>query len=189
MNQPTTEYETSLLEQARAFNQAALVIIYDEYHPLLFHYIAGRVGDGETARDLTADVFDRFLHALQDGQGPAQFLRAWLYRAAHNAVVDHYRRQKHRQHDALPDNLVDGDCNPAQKAEQHLLAEEARAALSKLTEDQQQVIALKFYAGLSNEEVANILDKPIGAVKSLQHRGLAALQRQLLPMSEERFNV
>lgn len=189
MNQPKSDHEAQILELARTFDEEVLISIYDQYHPLLYRYIAGRVGDVETARDLTADVFDRFLRALHDGHGPERYLQAWLYRAAHNVVVDHYRRSKHRQHEPLPNNLADRNTNPAQQAEQHILAERARAALESLTEDQQQVIALKFFSGLTNHEVATILDKPIGAVKSLQHRGLAALQRQLIPFSEEKIGT
>ena len=189
MSQPSTEQETKLLERARTFDQVALTSIYDDYQPLLYRYIAGRVGDVETARDLTADVFSRLLQALKNGRGPDQNLRAWLYRAAHNAVVDHYRRQVHRQHAELPDNLVDPGNDPARQAELRLRGARARAALEKLTDDQQQVITLKFFAGLSNEEVATILGKPIGAVKSLQHRGLAALQRHMLAVNEEKMSV
>ena len=78
---------------------------------------------------------------------------------------------------------VEGD--PGLMAEKHLQAEQVRAALSHLTPDQQQVITLKFLEGMSNKEVAEITGKPVGAVKSLQHRALAALQRQLVPAEEE----
>jgi RNA polymerase sigma-70 factor (ECF subfamily) len=70
-------------------------------------------------------------------------------------------------------------------AERHISAAQVRIALQHLTTDQQQIIALKFLEGLSNEEVANVLGKPVGAIKSLQHRALAALQRQLTPAKEK----
>jgi RNA polymerase sigma-70 factor (ECF subfamily) len=139
----------------------------------------------ETAQDLTADVFQRFLQALDREQGPDENLQAWLYRAAHNVVVDHYRRQEHRRHLPLPEQLLDGQVDPVRSAEINITAEKVHEGLLCLTPDQRQVITLKFLAGFSNKEVAAVMNKPIGAVKSLQHRGLAALQRQLIPEKEQ----
>lgn len=176
--------ELNRLARARAFEEEALAAIYDEYHPLIYRYIYRRVGEVETARDLAAGVFQRFLQALDENGGPERHLRAWLYRSAHNAVVDHYRRRQHRQHLPLKETLVDGGENPSRQAERHLAAEQIRVALRTLTPDQQQVIVLKFLEGLSNQEVAAMLGKTEGAVKSLQHRALASLQRYLQAAEE-----
>lgn len=173
------------LEKAQAFDQKTLAAIYDDYYPSLYKYISRQVSDMETARDLTAETFQRFLQALDRGHGPDENLKAWLYRAAHNVVVDHYRRQEHRRHLPLPEQLVDGDVDLARSAEISMTAERVHDALQHLTPDQRQVVTLKFLAGLSNKEVAAVMNKPIGAVKSLQHRGLAALQRQLIPKKEK----
>lgn len=169
------------LRKARAFDRSALVAIYDDYYQPLYRYAYRQVPDVDIARDLVAEVFRRFLQALQRRAGPDRNLKAWLYRAVHNAVVDHYRAQQIRQQLPLDEQIVaDGD-DPAMVAEKNLTAETVRYALSHLTPDQQQVIALKFLAGFSNQEVAAVMDKPVGAVKSLQHRALAALRRQLIP--------
>ena len=179
------DQELARLRRARSFDRAALAAIYDDYHQPIYRYVYRQVGEVETARDLTAEVFHGFLQALQKGQGPEQNLQAWLYRAAHNAVVDHYRRQKHRQHLPLNEEFVDTSDNPAKQVEGHLSAAEVRAALQELTPDQQQVLVLKFLEGMSNQETADILHKPVGAVKSLQHRALAALQRRLASVKEK----
>lgn len=181
MNDP----ELALLRQARTADETALAAIYDTYHTPLYRYIYRQVGDVETARDLTAQVFQRFLQALQRESGPERQLKAWLYRTAHNLVVDLYRRQEHRRHLPLEDQTLTSDADPAWQAEQQLLAADVREALRELTPDQRQVITLKFLAGMSNAEVASVIDKPVGAVKSLQHRALAALQRQLVPAKEK----
>lgn len=173
------EEDTTRLQRARSLDTEVLAAIYDEYHPLIYRYIYRRVGEVEVAQDLAATVFQRFLQALDDGGGPERHLRAWLYRSAHNAVVDHYRRQQHRQHLSLKENLIDSGDSPARQTEKDLAARRVRAALRMLTPDQQQVIVLKFMEGLSNREVATILDKTEGAVKSLQHRALASLGRCL----------
>jgi RNA polymerase sigma-70 factor (ECF subfamily) len=179
-----SDHEQARLRRARALDRAALAAIYDDYHQPVYRYVYRQVGDGETARDLVSEVFHRFLQAMQRGSGPDRYLAAWLYRTAHNIVVDHYRRQQHRRHLPLDEELVNATDDPAGTAEHRLSVAQVRAALQCLTPDQQQVISLKFLEGLSNQEVADVLGKPIGAVKSLQHRALAALQRQLAPDKE-----
>ncbi len=168
----------------RALDRDRLAAIYDEYYQPIYRYVYRQVGDVETARDLTAEVFHRLLRVAQSGNSPERHPKAWLYRTAHNIVVDHYRRQQHRRHLPLDDELINANDDPVGTAERHLSATQVRAALQHLTPDQRQVIVLKFLEGLSNQEVAAVLDKPVGAVKSLQHRGLAALQRQLAPDKE-----
>lgn len=173
-------HDQARLRRARAFDRGALTAIYDDYHPPLYRYIYRQVSEVETARDLTAEVFRRFLQALQAGNGPESNERAWLYRTAHNVVIDHYRRRQHRQHLPLEEPLpAPGQNDPALLAERGLAVGQVRRALNELTPDQRQVIILKFLEELSNEETAAILNKPVGAVKSLQHRALAALQRLL----------
>lgn len=168
-----------------SLDRKTLATIYDDYQPLIYRYIYRRTGEIEVARDLTAGVFERFLQAVGKGKGPAGNLRAWFYRVAHNIVVDHYRRQQHRNHVPLYDEALMTDDGPDDAVERQLQAERLRSALNQLTADQQQVVSLKFMEGLSNQEVADVLDKPVGAVKSLQHRALAALHRQLDQVEEE----
>ena len=177
--------ESKRLERARSLDRDTLGAIYDEYHPQVYKYVYRRVGNVEVSRDLSSEVFRRFLQALHKGSGPSDNLRAWLYRVAHNIVVDHYRRQKNQQLSQIDENLVGDSPDPGQSAELSMQLERVRKALGQLTPDQQQVLALKFLEGLSNNEVAGITGKSIGAVKSLQHRALAALQRQLVLAEEE----
>lgn len=177
----TDDPEVIQLRQAQQGDSQALAAIYDRYHEAMYAYVYRRVGDVETARDLTGELFQHFLEALNKGGGPDEHLRAWLYRSAHNLVVDYYRRQQHRQHLPLDEAILAGSDNPAAAAEVALEVSRVRRALHHLTEEQQQVLALKFLQGLSNEEVAVVMDKPVGAVKALQHRGLKALQRHLAP--------
>jgi len=177
--------DDDLLERAKAFDKTAITIIYDTYQQPLYRYVYRQVGSVETARDLTAEVFRRFLQSLKKGQGPSNQLRAWLYRVAHNTVVDFYRRQQHRNHYPLENQVLLSDENPAQTAEIHIESDRVRAALVQLTPDQREVISLKFFAEMSNQEAAEVMGKPVGAVKALQHRAVAALQRQLIPAREK----
>lgn len=176
----TSNHERSRLQRARRLDPQALASIYDAYYDEIYRYTYRRVGDQETACDLAATVFHRLLQALHDQRGPERSLRAWLYRTAHNAIVDYYRRAQHRRHLPLEDNVLIAASDPAQEASVRLGVERVREAMARLTPDQQQVIGLKFLQGLTNQEVADLLNKTVGAVKALQHRALAALERELL---------
>jgi RNA polymerase sigma-70 factor (ECF subfamily) len=177
--------DDELLLKANAFDRKAITMIYESYQQPLYRYIYRQVGSVETARDLTSDVFRSFLQALNNGTGPSKQLKAWLFRVGHNTVVDYYRRQQHRDHLPLNELFVDADVDPVRAAELNIDADRVRLALTRLTPEQRQVISLKFFAGFNNKEVAEVMDKPVGAVKALQHRAIAALQRQLLPVAEQ----
>jgi len=110
--------------------------------------------------------------------GPNTHLKAYLYRTAHNWVTDYYRRQPAGISD-LSEDLAADQIGPETMAGQSMEQERVRAALLTLTPDQRQVILLKFYEGWENEMIADALHKPLGAVKSLQHRALGALRRSL----------
>jgi RNA polymerase sigma-70 factor (ECF subfamily) len=101
-----------------------------------------------------------------------------VYRIAHNLITDRYRRGP-RPEAELDETLEAADDDPAEAAAQRIAQARARAALWKLTTDQRQVILLKYFEGLSNDEVAAALDKPVGAIKSLQHRALDSMRRVL----------
>lgn len=167
------------LPQARQFDECALTEIYQALSPGLYRYAYRLLGDARDAEDVVAETFHRWLLAIQHGGGPTDHLAAYLYRIAHNLIIDRYRRRP------VPDLPLDesleagGEDDPAQAAPDRLAQARARAALWRLTPDQRLVITLKFFEGLSNEEIAAALGKPIGAVKSLQHRALESLRRLL----------
>lgn len=172
--------ERELLRQARALDEAALGAIFDTYYPRLYRYIYHHLGHAATAEELAAEALTRLLEQLAGGGGPTRHLRAWLYRVAHNLVVDESRRRVHRDHEALDEGSVSGGANVAQQAEAAILHHQARAALDELTPQQRAVLVLKFLEGYENREISHILEISVGAVKALQHRGLAAMRRHLL---------
>jgi RNA polymerase sigma-70 factor (ECF subfamily) len=144
--------------------------IYDNYAPRIFRYIYHRLGDQSLAEDLTSEVFARFL----DARVAPENLAAFLYRIAHNLIVDYLRHHSPAQ--SLDEDMPGGHGDPAQLAEIEMERVRLRRAIKRLTPEQQQVIVLKFLEGLSNDEIARVIDKPVGAVKALQHRGLATLR-------------
>lgn len=172
-----TTAESDLLQAALRFDQKALAKIYDLYSPELYRYAARFLGDPCVAEDCVADTFSRFLKAIRAKRGPKAYLRAYLYRIAHNWVADYYRRAPDTVE--LKDTQPDNDNSPEENAALRIRQIRTRKAILQLTPDQQQVIALKYLQGMNNEEVAQTLHKPVGAVKSLQHRALARLEKIL----------
>jgi len=170
----------ALLHGARSLDETALGTIFDTFYPLLYRYIYHHVRHRATAEDLTAEVFTRMLEQLAEGRGPKRYLKAWLYRVAHNLVIDDSRRRIHRDHEPLTDRRVSAKQNVEMQARTAILRQQARAALEELTPKQRAVLILTFLEGYGNQEVAHILEMPVGAVKSLQHRGLAAMRRYLV---------
>lgn len=177
-----------LLAKARKFDLDALGEIYDLYSPGIYRYAVRLLGDVQLAEECVAETFSRFLIALRAGGGPQDRLQAYLYRVAHNWITDQYRR---KPPSTLPfdDALTADDHDAELAASDPYLRQRVRAALACLTADQRQVIALKFLEGLDNEAIAEVLQKPVGAVKALQHRALAALRRILLSEGEFEYET
>jgi RNA polymerase sigma-70 factor (ECF subfamily) len=179
VNLVTNEQET--LQQARHFDAQTLARIYDEYSPGLYRYAYRLLGDALLAEDCVSETFQRFLTALRNGGGPDDHLQAYLYRIAHNWVTDQYRRNP-LEAETLSEELASPAAHPGAAGD---VIEQAhvRRALSRLTPEQRQVIVLKFLEGWSNQAIGRLMGKPPGAVKALQHRGLATL-RGLLATQE-----
>lgn len=169
--------EQVLLAQAKQLDSCALAEIYDFYSPRLYRYAMRLLGDACSAEDCVAETFSRFLQAIRAHRGPDHYLQAYLFRTMHNLVVDHYRRQPEMQ--PMDDNSPAAE-NTELSADQRLRKTCVRNAIRQLTSEQQQVIALKFLEGWDNGEIALVLRKPVGAVKSLQHRAFSRLQKTLL---------
>ncbi len=175
--------QQALLERALQADPQALTAIYDQYVERIHSYIYHRVGQPELAEDLTAQVFIKMLEAIRSGRGWRTTFVGWLYRIAHNLVIDHYRRRSRATFididDAGPIRATDGD--PVGATESMLDREHLRAALDLLTEEQAQVITLRFLEDRSIAEVADTMEKTEGAIKALQYRAVLALRRVMQP--------
>lgn len=176
--------EQGLLQRAASFESEALAEVYDRFSPGLYRYAMRLLGQVDLAEECLSETFARLLQALKSRRGPRDHLQAYLYRIAHNWITDHYRRAP------LPEMLMDDaylkDPRPLPETAVAMLHQKQRirSALMQLTPDQRQVLALRFIEEWEVGEVAVALSKPAGAVKSLQHRGLAALKK-ILRTNEE----
>jgi RNA polymerase sigma-70 factor (ECF subfamily) len=172
--------ETALLRHARQFDEQALAEIYDTLSPAIYAYAMRLLGDVDLAEDCVAETFSRFLNALHAGGGPQNYLKAYLYRVAHNWITDRFRHI--RPETSLDQELeltADQDSEPHISVADEMERQELRAALAMLTPEQRQVVTLKYLENLDNTEIAQALQKPVGSIKSLQHRALGTLRRIL----------
>ncbi|MCL4559498.1 MAG: sigma-70 family RNA polymerase sigma factor [Chloroflexi bacterium] len=176
--------EAALLDKARSFDRETLGEIYDRYRPGVYRYALRLLGEEGLAEECVADTFYRFLKSLQLGGGPQDHLQAYLYRIAHNWITDQYRRQPPPPL-PLMEELKDDQDDPAQAAQERIRQTEVRHALIRLTPDQRQVVILKFLEGWDNEAIAQMLERPVSAIKALQHRALGSLRRMLLRQEQE----
>lgn len=179
---PITEAdEEQLLAKAMQFDDAALGELYDRYEARIYGYIYRRTGEQALAEDLTAQVFLKMLESIRDQKAWRSSFSGWLYRIAHNLVVDTYRRKG--RHGAVdleeaPQTAAESQ-NPEETVEQTLDAERLRSAIRRLTDEQAEVVSLRFLEGYSIAEVAGMMNRTEGAIKALQYRAVATLRTLL----------
>jgi RNA polymerase sigma-70 factor (ECF subfamily) len=179
--------DNDLLQLAKNQDLPALTAIYDRYNQALYYFALRLLGDQTQAEDCVAETFSRFLKAMRAGQGPNDNLKAYLYRSAHNWVTDQYRRQPISNIE-LSDELPETRQNsPSEQAELNINGQKIRAALGRITNEQRQVVILRFVEGWEFDEIAASLKRPVGAIKALQYRAIASLRNFLLEEKQADF--
>ena len=171
--------ERQALKDLQELDSQAIGAIYDQYFSEVYRYVRYRINDDTAAEDIASDVFVRLLEATRKRQGPQSSLKGWLIATASHAVNDHLRRQYRRPVEALSDSMPDGGPSVHSEVVGREQNRMVQSAYAQLTSEQQHVLALRFGQGYSVEETAAHLKKNINAVKALQFRALASLQRQI----------
>jgi len=169
--------EAALVQRAKALDSEAWAAIYLHHYRKIHAYLCHRVGNPDVAEDMASSVFLRAVEQIHTFDYRGIPLTTWLYRIAHNLAVDYVRRVSRVKWEPLEDSIADNGASPERAAEISLDVSELREAMKDLTEDQRQVITLKFFLDLSDAEVAKVIDKREGAVRALQHRALVSLRR------------
>ena len=168
-----------LVEQARQGDLPAFGTIFDLYHAAVYRFVVSRVGRPSDAEDLTQLVFVKALEALPRYSARGVPFGGWLFRLARNTVIDHVRtRREHVELEAASERAADV-AGPEAVAVLRDDMDAVARALEELTEDQREVIALRFFAGLSAKEAAEAMGRQEGTIRGLQFRAIGALRRSL----------
>lgn len=161
---------------------AAFAMLYEENFDRVYRYLALRVGEKAAAEDMTQQVFVKAFEALPGFKWRGAPFASWLFRIAHNQVVDWQRRRAKQATTSLDDAEAlpaQGD-DPEETVEMKMDLEDVVRAARGLTPAQREVISLRFGADMSTAEVAKAMSKSEGAIKALQHAAVQALRKQLL---------
>ncbi len=170
--------EESLVRQAQHHNQEAFAQLYEEHFDKIYRYVTFKIGNETEAEDMTQQVFLNALQSISSFKWKGIPFSAWLFRIAHNQVVDYFRRKKHTTV-PLDESLASSDDNPQLVVERKLDIEQLLLATKELTEAQREVISLRFAGELPIAQVAKAMGKSQGAVKALQHSAIVALRKTL----------
>jgi len=168
-----------LVQEAQAGDAWAFGRLFDHYHQPVYRFVATRVRRPSDAEDLTQLVFVKALEALPRYEARGVPFGGWLFRLARNAVIDFVRTSHENADLAKSADRAGNDAGPDELAVIRQEIDAVGAALARLTEDQRDAIALRFFAGLSAREAAAVMGKQEGTVRGLQFRALAALRREL----------
>ncbi|HSO02129.1 MAG TPA: sigma-70 family RNA polymerase sigma factor [Gaiellaceae bacterium] len=175
-----------LVERGQQGDRAALEELYLIHFDRIYSYLHMTVGNRHDAEDLTTQTFLRMLESIGKFRFQSAPFSAWLFRIAHNLSMDHVRANRRWQpEEDVPEPQGSAERSAEDEAFQSIGRQSMLAQIDSLSQDQQQVLTLKFVFGFSNAEAATILDKTEGAVKSLQHRALVSLQKQISGSGEE----
>lgn len=186
MAQLSTQQEREQVEAARSGDVEAIAWLYERYSDRIYSYIYVKLGDHTEAEDVTSQVFLKMVEKIGEYKWQGAGFVAWLFRIAHNQVIDTQRNHFRRQHVSLDekgmllptDGTKDGT-DPQEYAERRDFLDQLRECFLHLSELQAQVITLRYAAGLSNPEIADIMSRSTNAVNSLHYEALKKLERLL----------
>jgi RNA polymerase sigma-70 factor (ECF subfamily) len=175
-----TKHVRGLVDRAQKGDRDALEELYLIHFDRIYSYLHVSVGNRHDAEDLTTQTFLKMLESIGKFRWQSAPFSAWLFRIAHNLAMDHFRASRRWQPE---EDVPEPEPDESTSAEANALQSIGRKSMMELIEDlspeQQQVLTLKFLFNFANAEAATILGKSEGAIKSLQHRALASLQKQI----------
>src|ERR1041385_1620134 len=174
------EHVRGLVERAQAGDRDALEELYLIHFDRIYSYLHVSVGNRHDAEDLTTQTFLRMIESIGKFRWQSAPFSAWLFRIAHNLAMDHFRANKRVQpEEEVPEPPPDESTSAEAGALESIGQKSMLDLIEDLSPEQQQVLTLKFVFNFANAEAATILGKTEGAIKSLQHRALVSLQKQL----------
>ena len=164
---------------AGADNESALSGLYEEYFDKIARYAYYRIGDRNEAEDIAGEVFLKALESLKSYKERGVPMQAWLFKIAHNLVIDYYRKMQKRKTVPIDEVEIEGGINPVIVAERNIDLERVIKAMDQLTHEQREVLGLRFFGGLSSREAGQVLSKSDGAVREMQRASIEKLRNIL----------
>jgi RNA polymerase sigma-70 factor (ECF subfamily) len=173
------------LDGLQKLDSQVIGAVYDRYFSDVYRFVFYRISNEQVAEDIASDVFVRLLEAVQKRRGPQSNIKGWLLATASHAVADHLRKVYRRPTEVLSEAMPDHGSSLTDEINYRQQSDSVRQAYAQLTQDQQNVLALRYGSGYSLEETATVMQKNINAVKALQFRALQALQRNIGEVADE----
>ena len=167
--------------ETRRYNEAKLASLYEEYYDKIARYAYVRIGNRTEAEDIAGEVFLKALESLKSYKERGIPMQAWLFRIAHNLVVDYLRKMTKRKTVPIDTVQVEADTDPVTTAEKNIELERVTKAMEQLTQEQGEVLRLRFFGGLTSRETGSILKKSDGAVREMQRAAIEKLRNMLAP--------
>jgi len=168
--------EEELIKKAKKRDREAFGILYDQYSPAIYRFILLKTGNKASTEDMTHQVFLSAWQSIENYQSRGFPFSSWLYRIAHNTVIDYYRTEKkHFNLETIEEAAVSS--NLEEKIDQELELNLIKSAIKELSTEQQTVLIMKFVEDLTNKEIAAVLGKNEGAIKVAQHRSLKNIKK------------
>lgn len=166
-----------------------LAELFETHHDKVVRYILARVGNLAQAEDMASDVFAKAVEAFDNFQWRSVPVEAWIFRIAHNIVIDYYRKNSKSRNLPIEAAATKVGISTQDQVELNLEIKELAVALDVLTEQQRNILALRFGAGMSSEEVAQAMGKKAGAVRELQSSAVKKLRLAMDKPSEKQPKV
>ena len=166
--------------ETRKPNEAKLASLYEEYYDKIAHYAYTHIGDRSEAENIAGEVFLKALESLKSYRERGIPMQAWLFRIAHNLVVDHLRKVAKRKTVSIDTVEIAGDIDPVTAVEKSIEIERLIKAMDQLTQQQKEVLRLRFFGELTSKETGSILRKSDGAVREMQRTAIEKLRKLLV---------
>ena len=161
-------------------NEVVLTSLYEEYYDKIARYVYVHIGDRTEAEDIAGEVFLKALESLKSYQERGIPMQSWLFRIAHNMVVDHLRKAAKRKTVPIDAMQIEGGTDPMEVTERNIEMERVAKAMEKITKEQREVLRLRFFGGLTSKEAGSILNKSDGAVREMQRAAIESLRKLLI---------
>ena len=173
--------ELNLVQRARQGDQEAFAQLYEAHFDKIFRYVVLKIRNQAEAEDMTQQVFVKAYESIDSYQSQGVPFTAWLFRIAHNQMVDYVRKQSRKPTVPLDESLpIADETDLEHDVETKIEMEKVVLATKQLTKAQREVISLRFAGGLSITEAAKTMRKSEGAIKALQHSAILSLRKTLL---------